>query len=275
MKQKGLLSRTTNETKQKVLELYQKGHSQTYIENALHMTRKTIRNILNSQGFIIRTKSEQSDFYHMESTLRENAFDLVTDEMAYWLGFLYADGYITNPETHFNVGVLLKESDIGHLEKLKEFLKAPQKIRHDIKYKNAGFRVGSKKLHASLMRWGFTTNKSYDAAVPEVMRYNRHFWRGIVDGDGYMGNIREKPRMQLCGTKDIVEGFKSFLNLSGVQTEYKVKKHPQKSLHIFEVGYDLGVQAAKILYDDSFVYLDRKYEIYKGWLSTKHNDRLI
>lgn len=273
MKKGGLLSRTTNETKNKVIELYQKGYSQNYLESTLCMTRKTIRTILDSEG-IKRTKKEQHVHYHITSTLRENAFDFVSDEMAYWLGFIYADGYVTNPKDHYTIGILLKESDKPQLEKFKEFLKAPQSVYHYPKFKQTCFKIGSQRLHGALLRWGITHHKSYDAMVPEVMRYNRHFWRGVIDGDGYLGNVNDKPRMQLCGTLDMVENYKKFLILSGVQSEYKVKKHPEKSLYIFEVGYDLAIQAAKILYDDSFVYLDRKYEIYKNWLNTKHNNRV-
>ena len=234
MKQRGMLSRTNDETKRRVIMLYQRGHSQLYIEDALSMTRKTIRRILEDNN-IKRTSLEQTIYHHLESTLREDAFDVVDDDVAYWLGFMYADGYITNPNTHTSFGILLKESDVGHLEKFKDFLKAPNKIYHrqDGEYGNVKIYIGSQRLHAQLMRWGFTTNKSYDASPPEVFKYNRHFWRGVVDGDGYLGVVNGMWRIHLCGTPSMVEGFRTFLIYSGVDTDAQVAKTKGKELYTF------------------------------------------
>ena len=54
-------------------------------------------------------------------------FDVIdTEEKAYWLGFIYADGYVT--KTVF--GIKLKDSDTCHLEKLKSALKSEHSIGH-------------------------------------------------------------------------------------------------------------------------------------------------
>ena len=265
MKLKGTLSRTTLETTQKVIELYQQGFSQNHLERTLHMTRKTIRTILENEG-IKRTKSGQSFHHHLTSTLRENAFDVLNDETAYWLGFLYADGYITNPEQANVIGVLLQEGDFKHIEKFKDFLKAPQNIYYDKKNKSVKLKLGSQRLHQTLQNWGFTHNKSYDAKPPEVLKYNRHFWRGVIDGDGHLGIHTTKwgtyPRVSICGTKEMVEGFKDFLLLSGVDTDAKVLKEKDRELHTFTVSAGLANGAAKILYENCNDYLDRKYQKY-------------
>jgi len=258
----GSLQRTSLDKAEQIIELYSKGHSQSYIEKELNTTKKTIRSILLRKG-ILRTKEEQTKYIHLDTTLREDAFDLIDDDSAYWLGFMYADGYITNPETTTAIGILLKESDIHHLEKFKEFLKAPQKIYHDEKYGNVKIKIGSQRLHQKLMDWGFTNNKSYDAKPPEFLKYNRHFWRGMIDGDGYVGIVNSYPRIHLCGTKEIVDGFKDFIIQSGIITEANVRKENDKELHTFYVTSEKAKQVGKLLYTKADTYLDRKLEAYK------------
>ena len=49
-----------------------------------------------------------------------NKFSKISsEESAYWLGFLYADGCMSEDS---RIGVMLKSSDKHHLEKLKDFL---------------------------------------------------------------------------------------------------------------------------------------------------------
>jgi hypothetical protein len=56
-----------------------------------------------------------------------------SEESAYWLGFLYADGCMSEES---RIGVMLKASDKHHLEKLKNFLEWDKevKIRQNGKY---------------------------------------------------------------------------------------------------------------------------------------------
>ena len=149
-------------------------------------------------------------------------------------------------------------------------MKAPNKIwhRHDGKYGNVKIAIGSQRLHAQLMRWGFTQNKSYDATPPEVLKYNRHFWRGVVDGDGYLGTTNDRKIIHLCGTKDMVEAFRTFLAYSGVNTDAQVAKTKGKELHTFCIaGKALPLGAAKLLYDRANYYLDRKHNEYLSWIT--------
>lgn len=271
------LKNTHQKTIDAVLLLYGKGHSQNYIERELRMTRKTIRTILSTYG-TVRNKSEQSYYHHITSTLREDAFDIINDEVAYWIGFLYADGYITNPENCYNMGLLLKGDDKPHVEKFKEFLKAPQEIRsgetilNGKTFFNVSMKVGSQRLHKRLQELGFSHNKSYDAKPPEFLKYNRHFWRGVIDGDGFLGIVgkREHYRLYLCGTVDIVSGFKEFLLKSGIFTNAQIIRKKNSSLHIFQIGDNIAQKVTELLYKDSTIYLERKYQKYLEFM--KNND---
>ena len=273
------LKKVSQERIDKVIELHDSGHSQNYIAKELSMTCRTAQAILESTGRK-RTRSEQSYYHHKTSTLREDAFDVITDESAYWLGFLYADGYITNPEKRSTIGIILKGEDEAHLVKFMEFLKAPQEIRKSSTtiqgkvYPNVSIKIGSQRLHQKLMEWGFTHTKSHDAKPPETLKYNRHFWRGMIDGDGYIGIIKTKEkyrangrkRLHICGTQEMVQGFSEFLKVSGI-IHNRATSYNSKGLPIFEVGDTTAIKALHLLYKDSTVYLDRKYQKYLDCIS--------
>lgn len=58
-----------------------------------------------------------------------NKFSKISsEESAYWLGFLYADGCMSEDS---RIGVMLKSSDKHHLEKLKDFLEWDNEVKLD------------------------------------------------------------------------------------------------------------------------------------------------
>ncbi len=78
------------------------------------INRKTLIQHLHEQG--IETPNNAGGY-----NINENVFDNIdTEEKAYWLGFLYADGYVTYKNYTIGLGVALK--DIDHLRKFKDFL---------------------------------------------------------------------------------------------------------------------------------------------------------
>ena len=59
--------------------------------------------------------------YHNALKFDNTVFDTIdTEEKAYWLGFMYADGYVQNNGN--SVELSLKGSDVEHLEKFRVFL---------------------------------------------------------------------------------------------------------------------------------------------------------
>ena len=49
-----------------------------------------------------------------------------TEEKAYWLGFLYADGSVSSNEDKIELG--LAEQDMHHIEKFRDFIGINNKI---------------------------------------------------------------------------------------------------------------------------------------------------
>lgn len=252
------MPRTTPDWKKdKVLELYSQGVSQIEIEEELQMTRKTIRELIKSSDLHYKTKSEQW-LIRYSNKLNETVFDKLTPEALYWIGFLYADGHITK-ERGYSIELALKKEDREHLMKFKIFLSASNPIRDFKKGEASRIRIGSQKLWQKLKDLGFDNNKSFTAKPHELLKNSRDFWRGVVDGDG--GVHTNYKSVTLCGTYETIKGFIEF---------YKSNKKPSKASgkELYQVHF-YGKEAdeiADLLYKDSEIYLDRKYEKYKKFL---------
>ncbi len=195
--------------------------------------------------------------------LNETFFENIdSEEKAYWLGFIAADGNVHKNKKQFQIA--LQARDVGHLEKLKRDIGSSHGIfRH--KENSMGFSVKNKEFCSHLIRHGIVPRKTKSLVPPEIdENLQRHFWRGMVDGDGTVYTMYKKHRcceaVLLTGTESIILGFVDFLHRFGILTKTKPRKHPESS-GIFVINLSGGKQVGKIvdlLYKDSVVFLDRK-----------------
>lgn len=240
-----------------VVILYEQGKSQLYIEQELGLTRKTIRQLLRSKDLKYRDKSEQ---HHIRygTELNHNAFDNLDSEVLYWIGLLYSDGHIDKNE--YSIELTLHNNDKNHLVKFKNFLGSNREIS-----KGNGdcsrIRINSKRLWERLMELSFTNDKSYTAKPNILLKDSRDFWRGCIDGDGGIYKYTSGLQITLCGTLETIFDFAIFCNKNAnVADKYpSLSKNQLYQIHYY--GKD-AIKVADLLYKDSSVYLERKYEKY-------------
>jgi hypothetical protein len=150
------------------------------------------------------------------NTLREDAFDVLDPEAAYWAGFLMADGNVHKPITRpsHRLTIRLALHDICALERFKEWIGTDcsiltGKVEDDGKFINREFcvlQITSNPICERLMSLGVVPNKTeYAVASPEVAS-SRDFWRGCVDGDGCVYAV-ESGRVYLAGTQSLTQQF--------------------------------------------------------------------
>lgn len=94
------------------------------------------------------------------------------------------------------------------------------------------------------------------------------FIRGYCDGDSYLGAYKKdgkiKTDISFIGTKSFLVDLEKFLGISGY---IRNKSFGDKINQAFELKYS-GAKArkvARLLYENSNIYLDRKYKIYKNF----------
>jgi hypothetical protein len=213
-----------------------------------------------------------------------NKFEkILTEDDAYWLGFLYADGYVCHSNNSWWYGVELQYRDIGHLKKLNKYMNGNMHI--DTFYhksptsenicKMCKIMYCSKQLFLNLANCGCMQRKSKVITMPFGVvpeQLIRHFIRGYFDGDGSCGIYRHSERKYIkyprakitCGSHDFVNQLKEYLNNINIRCGIVTSK--EGNYDIFFSGKDNVVNFLKYMYNESNIYLDRKYEIYKQCL---------
>jgi len=205
--------------------------------------------------------------WQYDSLAFENAED--TEHKAYWVGYMMADGCVTNYgiRRHLKKVVLtVSDKDGEHLLKFKSFLKSQHKLvklsdtgRYPSKYACRFLAIGSNELAASLERYGVVPQKSLTARV-RVLEYNRHFWRGCIDGDGWVSMPGGKATIGLCGSQNIVEQFGTFVTATTGAPPHRIR-YQGRSTKCFRITYTgkRAVIIIKLLYGDCQIALSRKH----------------
>lgn len=225
---------------------------------------KVSRGVLS--GFLL---GRGVDIYSKKSSVNNYAFEKIeTEEQAYWLGFLYADGCVHHYKSSKDIELTLQEQDYEHLIKFARFVDYKGAIAHREKQKAYRVSFGSAKMHDDLVRLGCVERKSLilEFPKPEIVPFElqRHFIRGYFDGDGCLSLALRKDytyrkTVSLLGT----EGFLSWMIL---YLPFKIKKKCVKkckdndsNTFYLQLNQDDSALFLDYIYSDCTVYLDRKY----------------
>lgn len=197
-----------------------------------------------------------------------NYFEVIdTEEKAYWLGFIYADGCISNDSKQQLIIELCKQDKIV-LEKFISCINGNNQI-----YENKhSYRLAicQKDFTNNLLDKGVFPKKSLLLKFPNTdiiqKQLIRHFIRGYFDGDGsiscnkYYNKGKNRyyyiSEFNILGTISFIESILKFLPSS----KYKIK-HETKQTNVYKYRVYNRVDIVKIfhyLYDDSNIYLERK-----------------
>lgn len=211
---------------------------------------------------------------HREYKVDEYFFNTIdTEEKAYWLGFVYADGYITLPHS---LGISLAKKDMAHLKKLLLHMNSNHPLNNYKSNSNYGiseytrFLLNSKNVFNQLKSKGVKLRKSLILEYPNVdmvpKHLNKHFIRGYFDGDGSLVLSRNSINFKICGTKEFLTSLIDIFNeISHYNFQYKLFKRRNDDKNNYYISYGGKNKVYSImnyLYESSTVYLDRKMEKY-------------
>lgn len=264
-----------DEKEKNVIELYRK-------RKETKMSLTDIKKLTNCDTRKIQKLAKLCNLDMTNYSLKEfnrNAFNNIeTEEDAYWLGFITADGYL-NEEKKFLV-IQLGAKDKKHLEKFCNFMKVPKdEIVNTIKSSYGGVgqlvyyvNFSSKQLVENLKKLKVFQGKSakeiFNTDIPKNL-YS-HYMRGYFDGDGCirkdLKNIGIVSSEQFCFKyKEILE--KEITDLY-FDKKYKYVNRKQGELFCFVVtDKNKAAKILNFLYKDSKIYLNRKYELYEQFIT--------
>lgn len=199
-------------------------------------------------------------------------------EMAYVLGFIFADGNIicTKRNTWF-LSIQITDKEI--LEKIKEVMKSSHIIaerkkveKHKQLYR---LQIGSKDICEDLSNLGITERKSKTMKMPTVpKKYFPDFLRGYFDGDGgiWIGLKNKSQNTEsftlstyfTSGSKEFLISLKNILVHYGVIGGSLVKKKRG-----FDLKYSVknSLILCKIMYNSKCsLFLSRKREKFDKYI---------
>ncbi|TQR14738.1 hypothetical protein [Psychrobacillus soli] len=255
--------------------LINEGHSFSYA------VKKSKINYYNFKKFL-KEKGYELSFSNRKYILSENTFENIdTEEKAYWLGFLYADAYVSN-NCGYVLELTLKAADLDHIIKFRNFMKSDHPIMPKVveldekKHKAYRLAIYSKKLVIDLIKQGCIPCKSLVLKFPSssIVPPNlvRHFIRGYWDGDGTICFTKLKKlgfkycSLSVISTTEFVEEIRNILELPKVKLQTEGNAYSLRY-----AGTNLPIKILNFIYEDASIYLPRKHEIYKKFLSARIN----
>jgi intein-encoded DNA endonuclease-like protein len=252
----------------KIISLYRQGKGCREISRLLGISQPSVTRILQINNIEIR---QQKKYVYNEDYFNK----IETQEQAYWLGFLFADGGIYLPskkKKQYCLKVSLSSKDAYHLKSFASILAQDLHIvTSSQKYKNyVSLYVNNVKIVSDLVGHGCVPRKSKILKFPKHIENDllRHFIRGYMDGDGWI-TIEQKTgrlRLGLLGTKDMLDNIMNVLNfVIGIP---KVQCISKSNIYMLSVGHQqFNEPLYDFLYTGATCFLERKRNIFIEYLT--------
>lgn len=214
--------------------------------------------LTKSCGCIRKQRNNGSKYYY-----NEDFFDKRTEESSYILGLLYTDGHLDKTGNRFTIS--LQESDKNILEKIGILIRNSP----DVKYFERISKTGSllkgyyilftnKNLYQSLIKYGLYNNKTDTISPSPLLKNDRDFWRGCIDGDGGISIQNGKYlTISFGGSEFMVDGFIEFMKKNGIDFKSNYRYIKNKYHRIYITGENAR-SLYSLLYKDSKISISRK-----------------
>lgn len=186
-----------------------------------------------------------------------------SEEKAYWLGFIAADGNVREGKKSVNLFELsLKLSDSSHLEIFKDAINFKKPILKD--HFRCRLMLADVVFCKNLIDKGVVPRKSLILKFPTEEQVPteliRHFIRGYFDGDGCISNpLKRAISVSLLGTNDFL---KKCLETIGHEDRKLIKDKRNTNVQMFILNGKNAINFLNLMYKDSNVFLQRKYYRY-------------
>lgn len=225
---------------------------------------KTIYDIIKRNGI----KKVGNKKYQVD----DNYFNLIdTEEKAYWLGFLYADGYVRMKDSRSGqLKLKLSSKDRDHIILFNKCLSSNYPIKDylsTITYNGAKSEsnvsevsIYNTRIVSDLIRNGCVNKKTFLIRLPNIEgKLYRHFIRGYFDGDGTIYKNKNRGnsfQVNIASNFNFLSDIKSIL---GYGTIYK-----SGNIHILTFSKIEEVKNFRdYMYNGTSIYLNRKKIVFE------------
>ena len=248
--------------------------------NYKEMTYKELSEKMNRTKAAIDLKINRLGLKKEKYTYKKDFFKQIdSEEKAYWLGFITADGCVQyDSESHSGeLSIKLSGQDYDHLKKFNKSIcgnisvtkKTSTCNLNGLKYEESGIRLYSSEMVLDLINLGVVQNKSSIIKfinIDDVLM--SHFIRGYFDGNGCIC-ISNKNKTKdsskwffacnfTSGSVEFLQGLRDFLLSVGVKTQIRTELSKPNTFRLFIGGMSNCDKFIKYIYSNSNICLDRK-----------------
>lgn len=248
-------------------------------ENYINKTYKEIGEVIGRSRSAVQARCRKlgliKGYDSHKKELNSNYFEVIdTEEKAYWLGFICADGCVSYCKSNGNYifKIALQKSDDDFL---KKFIKAIDG-NFDLKYKEINTSIQGretkkyetcevsfrdKKFTADLLKY-FDCNKTEYLRIPSQVPQDliRHFIRGFSDGDGcfYCNLDKRDKSYEIVGKcYDMLNDIKNEFAKNDIFSDIFRKRKTNWKLGVYRIKELVKLQS--YLYDGATIFMERKY----------------
>lgn len=220
----------------------------------------------------------------MRYTFNNTIFNKIdTEEKAYWLGFLYADGNVSSKRNRITIQINAKDKEL--IYKFLNFLNSDYKP--SFPGDHIRLEINSKDIKLDLIKLGCVPCKSKILKFPNIsqlhIEYYNHFIRGYFDGDGCIWNGKRKTmflknnktriihnvKFNLTGTIDMIENIHNILISENIinKTKLNYSKKINNCIQLEQSGRVKINNIYRYLYNKATIFLTRKKEKFETILN--------
>ena len=249
------------------------------IEHYKTNTYKELSQYLNRSKSAIDLKINRLGLKKSKYNYDQSYFQNIdSEEKAYWLGFIMADGSVSKNEDTNSCELVIK-LQISEEEHLKKFNKSlmgniPVTIHernssfNNQPYKYCQIRLYSERIFHDLSKYGVIPAKSLIKQFPDNIpdNFQKHYIRGYFDGNGTIvisGKKNQYISCSFCSGSDLfLSGLKDTLMIHGIKSGVIYKEKDKNSFVLKISGMSNVDNFFRFIYSDSSIYLNRKYNKY-------------
>ena len=258
-----------------VIERYNELKNLKKVAKSFGVSLRPIKRILNKNNIELTNR---------RFNVNHSYFNVIdSEDKAYWLGFLFADGCIRKTKTGSQVVLKLSVKDENHLIKFKNDLNSEHKIFYNVSKttskkgtpsvsNNCVIRVNSGEMVEDLINQGCVPRKTFIIDYPNISEeFYKDFIRGYYDGDGNFF-YSESTKMSVVTIVCASEKFREFLIEVMSKLPNIGRIHEDSGRYTIKIVNIVGIRSfLDYIYFDSKIYLKRKKEYYERYKEYRKN----
>jgi hypothetical protein len=257
------LTKLTIEQRRQIPALYAVGHNTVSIGKMFNADRKVISSWLRKAGVEGRKHSHP---LRMRCSVDHTAFDVLTPEACYWIGLMFTDGTMSHrPRRSPYLSLGLTESDKDQVYGLAAFLKSTYKVSrkepiiggegiwNSAAYYHTTFI--SQHLHDRLKELGYAR---LDSDPVLELRRSRDFWRGVIDGDGFVCITNGTAKTGVTKGRRLVDAFLEYAR--SIYPDCRATSYPIRTVFRTQLAGKCAEPVIADMYYPGAVAIRRKAE---------------